>query len=88
MGVAMSGETVTFTDGTLISPTTRFISRTWNFGDGTVATSSQPDARTVTHVYVNRTGRTVRVTIRLSERTADDACAQSIQVEISPISIP
>lgn len=87
MGAVLSGQTVTFTDGTIISPTTHFISRTRNFGDGHVVTSSQPNASTLTHVYVNSTGRTMTVTVRLSERTGADACSQSTNVEVSPISI-
>jgi hypothetical protein len=87
MGAVLSGQTVTLTDGTIISPTTHFVSRTWTFGDGTVATSTQPSAKTATHVYVNRTRQTMTITVRLSERTGTDTCTTSVHVEVSPISI-
>jgi hypothetical protein len=81
-----SGESITFTDGSIISPTTHFVSRTWSFGDGTTETSTDPNATSVTHAYVNRTGSAQRQTVRLTERTGTNGCTTQLQIEVEPAS--
>lgn len=79
-----SGESMSFTDGSIISPTTHFVSRTWSFGDGTTTTSGDPENTTVTHAYVNRSGRAQRPTVRLTEHTGTSECAAELQIEVEP----
>jgi len=86
-GAVFSGQTVTFADGTLVNPLTRFLSRSWTFGDGSSVTSTQSAQLTATHAYVNRTGHTIALTARLSERTGLGSCTTTYAVTISPISI-
>lgn len=86
-GPVLSGQTLTFTDGTLINPSTHFVSRTWTFGDGTTSTSTEPQPLTVPHTYVNRTGRTEKITVRLVERTGLGTCSTSISFDVGASSI-
>ncbi len=79
----MSGQTVTFTDGSSISPVTRFVSRSWSFGDGSVEKSTNANATTATHVYMNTTGREENLTMRLTERTGLSTCTTSLQLQVS-----
>lgn len=84
IGPIESGETVTFTDGSLISPTTKFLSRTWNFGDGAVLTSNKASETLATHTYFNAARASRTFTIRLSERTGQDSCAAVGRLEVTP----
>ncbi|MGH7738063.1 MAG: PKD domain-containing protein [Candidatus Tyrphobacter sp.] len=77
-----SGQTVTFTDGTLVNPATRFISRTWTFGDGSATTSTQVTTTDAVHTYVNRTGRTLDLTVRLTERTGLGTCTTMLALAV------
>lgn len=85
-GSVQSNEAVTFTDGTIISPATHFISRTWSFGDGTTQQSNDASATSVTHSYVDRTEAPQRQTVRLTERTGLSACSTQVQIEVEPAS--
>lgn len=86
IGQISSGETVTLTDGSVVSPTTRFLSRTWSFGDGDGATSTQAAATTVTHEYVNTSSQVRAFTVRLVVRTAAGTCTTSLHVQVAPAS--
>lgn len=79
----MSGQTLTFTDGSSISPLTHFISRTWYFGDGTIATSTKQGEVTATHVYVNTSGREQDLTMRLTVRTGLSSCTTTASLQVS-----
>jgi hypothetical protein len=81
-GPIASGETVTFTDGSIISPVTRFISRTWEFGDGATLKSATSGDSSVTHSYANRTGKTQLLTARLIVRTRLGDCSTSVQIVV------
>ena len=82
-GTVLSGQVVTFTDGSSISPLTRFVSRTWSFGDGSVEKSTNPNVLTVNHVYVNDSGREKDLTVRLIERTELSTCTTTTQLQVS-----
>lgn len=86
-GAVFSGQIVTFTDGTLINPMTRFLSRSWSFGDASAVTSTQPAQLTATHAYINHTGHTTALTVRLTERTGLGSCTTTYAVAVSPMSI-
>jgi PKD domain len=86
LGAAASGQVVTFTDGTIVSPMTRFVSRTWEFGDGTSATSTRAGDVSVTHSYENGTGRVESVTVRLAVKTALAPCSTALQFDVEPAS--
>jgi len=86
-GPVLSGQTVTFTDGTLVNPSTRFLSRAWSFGDGTSVTSAQADQVAATHAYVNREAHSTAVTARLTERTGLGSCTTTVTLTISPSEI-
>lgn len=87
IGSALSGQTVSYTDGTVINPATHFLSREWSFGDGSSATSTHAADVTATHTYVNHTSSTERFTVRLVERTGLGSCATSVTVDVSPIAL-
>jgi hypothetical protein len=84
MGQVSSGQVVTLTDGSIISPTTHFVSRMWSFGDGDSATSTQASQATVTHEYVNVSNQTRVFVVRLVERAAAGTCATSLKIEVAP----
>jgi hypothetical protein len=84
MGPVPSGQIVALTDGSIISPVTHFVSRTWDFGDGNSAQSVQPSDTTVTHAYVNATGQTRTFIVRLRERTGQGTCGTSLHVQVTP----
>jgi len=86
-GTVSSGQTVTFTDGTLVNPATRFLSRQWSFGDGSTAVSARADQVDATHAYVNRTARPMTVTVRLTERTGLGSCSTTASFTVSPQSM-
>ncbi len=83
----MSGQTVTFTDGSSISPATHFVSRAWSFGDGAISKSTRADATTVTHVYVNTAGQEENLTMRLTVRTGLSTCTTSVPLQVSTESL-
>lgn len=86
-GLVYSGQTLTFTDGTLVNPSTRFLSRQWSFGDGSGATSARADQVDATHTYVNRTTSAMSVTVRLTERTGLGSCSTTALLTVSPQSV-
>lgn len=86
-GPLLSGQTVTFADGTLVNPSTRFVSRTWDFGDGATETSPQSQQMTVTHTYVNRTGHTEKITVHFTERTGFGTCATTLSFDVGAASL-
>ncbi len=83
----MSGQTVTFTDGSSISPQTRFLSRTWSFGDGAISKSTNASETTATHVYVNGAGSDESLTLRLTVRTGRSSCTTTLQMQVSTESL-
>jgi hypothetical protein len=83
-GPVQSGQSITFTDGTIVSPTTHFVSRSWSFGDGTTETSGDSNATSVTHAYQNHTGRTQLQRVRLTEHTGLSDCSAQVQIQVEP----
>lgn len=86
-GTLFSGQTLTMTDGTIVNPETRFLSRTWSFGDGASEKSTSLTGTTTTHVYVNDGVHTTRFEVRLTERTGLGTCDTSVSIDVSPTSL-